>query len=122
MRIEVLIRRDRWIVGGALAIAVVLCWVWLVPMALHLKRDGMLCGVTSWQTCDTGDLEVLVAMWSVMMAGMMLPAAAPVVLLYACVARKSPGIERPSAQVNAFAWGYLVVWTLFSLGATAVQR
>jgi predicted metal-binding membrane protein len=64
---------------------------------------------------------MLFAMWAVMMAGMMLPSAAPVVLLYACVVRKSPGIDRPAAQVNAFTWGYLLVWTLFSLGATALQ-
>jgi predicted metal-binding membrane protein len=44
------------------------------------------------------------------------------VLLYACVVRKSPGIDAPTAQVNAFTWGYVVVWTLFSLGAAALQR
>lgn len=121
-RIEALVKRDRWLVGGALVVAVALAWAWLVPMALQLKRDGMMCGVTSWVTCDTGDLAMLFAMWAVMMAGMMLPSAAPVVLLYACVVRKSPGIGRPASHVNAFAWGYLLVWTLFSLGATALQR
>lgn len=121
-RIEALLRRDRWIVGAALAVAIALCWVWLVPMALQLKREGMMCGVTSWVTCDTGDLAMLFAMWAVMMAGMMLPSAAPIVLLYARVVRNGPGIERPAAQINAFAWGYLFLWTLFSLGATALQR
>lgn len=120
--IEALVRRDRWIVVGALAVAVALSWVWLVPMALRLKREGMMCGVTSWVTCDTGDLAMLFAMWAVMMAGMMLPSAAPMVLLYACVVRRSPGIERPAACINAFAWGYLVAWTTFSLCATALQR
>ena len=121
-RIETLVRRDRWVVGGALVVAVSLSWAWLVPMALQLKRDSMMCGVTSWVTCDTGDLVMLFAMWAVMMAGMMLPSVAPVVLLYACVVRKSPGIERPAAHVNAFAWGYLFVWTVFSLAATALQH
>jgi predicted metal-binding membrane protein len=120
--IEALLRRDRWIVGAALAVAVALCWAWLVPMALQLKREGMMCGVTSWVTCNAGDMAMLFAMWAVMMAGMMLPSAAPIVLLYACVVRKSPGIERPAAHINAFAWGYLVVWTVFSVGATALQR
>lgn len=120
--VETILRRERWIVGGALAVAVALCWAWLVPMALQLKREGMMCGVTSWVTCDTGDLLMLFAMWAVMMAGMMLPSAAPLVLLYACVVRKSPGIERPAAHVNAFAWGYLAAWTLFSVAATALQR
>jgi predicted metal-binding membrane protein len=120
--VESLMRRDRWVVSGALAIAVALCWVWLVPMALEMKRDGMMCGVTSWMTCDTGDLAMLFAMWAVMMAGMMLPSAAPALLLYARVIRHSPGAERVQAQVYAFAGGYLVVWTAFSLLATLLQR
>jgi predicted metal-binding membrane protein len=123
--IEVLLRRDRWLVGGALAVAVVLCWAWLVPMAREMEKEGMMCGVASWAMVDTwspGHLAMLFAMWAVMMAGMMLPSAAPIVLLYAGVVRKSPGIERPSAQVYAFAGGYLVVWTLFSLAATVLQR
>jgi predicted metal-binding membrane protein len=124
-RIEAILRRDRWIVGGALAVAVALCWIWLVPMAVQVKREGMMCGVASWAMVDTwglGHFAMLFAMWAVMMAGMMLPSAAPIVLLYACVVRRSPGIDRPAAHVNAFACGYLLMWTLFSLGSTALQH
>ena len=123
--VETLLRRDRWLVGGALIAAVALCWAWLVPMARTMEKDGMMCGVASWAMVDTWEvshLAMLVAMWAVMMAGMMLPSAAPIVLLYAGVVRKSPGIERPAAHVYAFAAGYLVVWTVFSLGATVLQR
>lgn len=84
-----------------------------------------MCGVASWGMVDTWEpsqLAMLFAMWAVMMAGMMLPSAAPIVLLYAGVVRKSPGFAHPSAQVYAFAGGYLVVWTLFSAGATVLQR
>lgn len=123
--VEVLLRRDRWLVGGALLTAVALCWWWLVPMARTVEKDGMMCGVASWGMVDTWDARhfaMLFAMWAVMMAGMMLPSAAPIVLLYAGVVRKSPGIERPAAHVYAFAGGYLVVWSLFSLIATLLQR
>jgi predicted metal-binding membrane protein len=120
--IESLLRRDRWLVAVALALAVALCWAWLVPMALEVKRDGMMCGITSWETCGTGDLAMLFAMWAVMMAGMMLPSAAPSLLLYARVIRHSPGAERVPAHVYAFAGGYLLVWTAFSVLATALQR
>jgi predicted metal-binding membrane protein len=123
--VEMLLRRDRWLAGGALVIVVVLCWAWLVPMARTMEREGMMCGVASWAMVDTWELNhlaMLVAMWAVMMAGMMLPSAAPIVLLYAGVVRKSPGIERPSAHIYGFAAGYLVVWTLFSVGATVLQR
>ena len=123
--IEILLRRDRWLVGAVLVIAVTLCWAWLVPMARTMEREGMMCGVASWAMVDTwspSTLAMLFAMWAVMMAGMMLPSATPILLLYAGVVRKSPGIERPAAHVYAFAAGYLVAWTLFSLGATLLQR
>lgn len=122
--IEAVLRRDRWLVGGALAATIALCWMWLVPMARELETEGMMCGVASWgavATWEAGHVIMLFAMWSVMMAGMMLPSAAPIVLLYACVVRKSPGVERPSTHVYAFAGGYLVAWIAFSVGATALQ-
>ena len=44
-------------------------------------------------------------------------------LLYGVVARRSTtGTSVASRQIYALAAGYLVVWALFSLGATALQR
>jgi hypothetical protein len=51
--VEFLLRRDRWLAGGALAVAFVLCWAWLVPMARTVEKDGMMCGVVSWAMVDT---------------------------------------------------------------------
>jgi predicted metal-binding membrane protein len=56
-----------------------------------------------------------------MMTGMMLPPASPLLLLYGFGARRSaPGTA--ARQLYALAAGYLMVWGLFSLGATALQR
>jgi predicted metal-binding membrane protein len=56
------------------------------------------------------------AMWSAMMIAMMVPSAAPAVLLYAKVYRHSAGESPPTA---AFVIGYLACWTGFSgLAAT----
>jgi predicted metal-binding membrane protein len=121
--LESLLRRDRWLVGGALAVAVALCWAWLVPMARDMY--GPMTGAAAWMMTDNWDfthLALLFAMWVVMMAGMMLPSAAPALLIYASVIRRSPAGERASAHVYAFAGGYLVVWTFFSLVATVLQR
>jgi predicted metal-binding membrane protein len=52
----------------------------------------------------------------------MLPSAAPAFLLYASVIRRSPEGARTPAHVYAFAGGYLLVWTVFSLAATVLQR
>ena len=121
--LEALLRRDRWLVGGSLAAAVALCWAWLVPMGRDMY--GAMDGTAAWMMTDTWDwphLVLLFAMWAVMMAGMMLPSAAPALLIYTAVIRKSPDGARAPAHANAFAGGYLVVWTLFSLLATILQR
>jgi predicted metal-binding membrane protein len=121
--LETLLLRDRWLIGGALAVTVALCWAWIVPMARDMY--GPMQGPSSWMMTDRWDfahLALLFAMWVVMMAGMMLPSAAPTLLLYAGVIRKSPDGARARAHVYAFTAGYLLVWTAFSLLATALQR
>jgi predicted metal-binding membrane protein len=121
--LESLLLRDRWLVGGALVITIGLCWAWIVPMARDMY--GSMQGPSAWMMTDTWDfphLALLFAMWVVMMAGMMLPSAAPTLFLYAGVIRKSPDGSRARAHVYAFAVGYLLVWTAFSLMATVLQR
>jgi predicted metal-binding membrane protein len=121
--LETLLRRDRWLVGGALVVATVLCWAWLVPMGRDMY--GAMDGAAKWMMVERWDffhLALLFAMWVVMMAGMMLPSAAPALLIYAMVVRRSDASARAPAHVYAFAGGYLVVWTLFSLLATILQR
>jgi predicted metal-binding membrane protein len=60
-------------------------------------------------------------MWSVMMTGMMLPSAAPTILLFARSVRSGSPVQAPIARTYAFAAGYLLAWTAFSLAATALQ-
>ncbi len=120
--LEFLLLRDRWIIGATLAIAAVLCWAWIVPMAVDMY--GPMTGPSAWMMTHHWDFPhqaLLFAMWAVMMIGMMLPSAAPALLLYAGVIRKSPEGERAKAHVYAFAGGYVLVWTVFSLLATAGQ-
>jgi len=114
--------RDRWFVGATLAAVVALCWGWIAPMALDMY--GPMTGCSAWMMTRTWDFThqaLLFAMWAVMMIGMMLPSAAPAVFLYASLVRRNAGNERVLAGVFAFAAGYLVVWTIFSLIATALQ-
>jgi len=121
--VETLLRRDRRLIGGALAVAVIVCWAWIVPMAVDMY--GRMDGASAWMMTDRWDgrhLVLLFAMWAVMMAGMMLPSAAPALLIYAAVIRRSPAGAAVNAHVNAFAAGYLLAWTLFSLAATVLQR
>jgi predicted metal-binding membrane protein len=100
------------------------CWMWIAVMAHDMY--GPMTGASAWMmtaTWDTAHLLLLWAMWAVMMAGMMLPSASPLVLLYGAMTRRSA--TEPAAasrQIYALAAGYLAAWTLFSLGATALQH
>jgi predicted metal-binding membrane protein len=70
---------------------------------------------------DVPHLLLLWAMWAVMMTGMMLPSAAPLLLLYGAAARRSSP-QAAAGRTYALAAGYVAAWTAFSLGATALQR
>src|SRR5688572_8939009 len=99
------------------------CWAWVVAMARDMY--GPMTGASAWMmtvTWDTPRLLLLWAMWAAMMAGMMLPTLAPTLLLFARATRTRQGIRNPSARVYAMAAGYVLVWALFSVGATALQR
>jgi len=121
--LETLLMRERLVLAGVLGVAVALCWAWIIPMGRDMY--GEMSGSSAWMMTREWDfrhLALLFAMWVVMMAGMMLPSAAPTLLLYARVVRSSPDRESASARVYAFAGGYLLVWTVFSLVATVLQR
>jgi predicted metal-binding membrane protein len=98
--------------------------MWIVVMARDMY--GPMTGVSAWMMTavwDARHLALLWAMWAVMMVGMMLPSATPMLLLYGSLARRSAtGASTASRQIYALAAGYLVVWALYSLGATALQR
>jgi predicted metal-binding membrane protein len=86
---------------------------------------GPMTGASAWMMTSVWDvphLVVLGSMWIAMMAAMMLPSAAPALLLYAAAVRRSEPHARASSQTYALAAGYLTVWALFSIGATVLQR
>ena len=56
-----------------------------------------------------------------MMAAMMLPSAAPILLLFARINRKEKSAGRPFIPTGIFAAGYLVAWGGFSALATGLQ-
>ena len=100
----------------------VLSWVWIVAMARDMY--GPMTGTSAWMMTlqwDAPHLLLLWAMWTVMMTGMMLPSASPLILLYGAAARRSAQ-RTATRQTYALAAGYLLAWAAFSLGATALQR
>ena len=109
--IESVLRRDRAVVAACLTAIAALAWAWLFSI-------GGMAAPARW---GIADFAVLFAMWAVMMVGMMVPAAAPMVLLFAAVNRRSREKGGPFAATGAFVAGYLAMWSGFSLGAVVLQ-
>src|SRR5919106_4587669 len=64
---------------------------------------------------------LILLMWLIMMIAMMLPGAAPTVLLFSAIARKWGMARGVPVSTGVFLAGYLAVWALFSMIATAAQ-
>ena len=127
--LERALRRDRLIVIGGLAGVVLLAAAYTVlgagmnMSALTMTRmavamPGMMMQPASW---TPGYALLVFLMWFVMMVAMMVPSAAPTVLLYAGLVRKRKAAHAPYVPASVFLAGYLVVWGLFSLIAGALQ-
>lgn len=120
--LEAALKRDRVVVLAGLVAAVALSWLYL----LLASRDmyGAMDGLSAWMMTAAWDLEyslLIFAMWVVMMVGMMLPSAAPAILLYSRILRNSPQAEAPVLRTYVFMAGYLLAWTGFSAVATVLQ-
>ena len=120
--LESALRYDRAPLLVLLVLLPLVSWMWIVVMARDMY--GPMTAASAWMmtaTWDVPHLLLLWGMWAVMMAGMMLPSASPMLLLYGVVARRSAQATA-AHHIYALAAGYLMVWTVFSLGATALQR
>ncbi len=128
------LRAPRFITIAGLTLMTALAWLWiasgagmphgaqysLFPFAADAGRSsqamaqGMAMAVWS-----AHNILLSFAMWWVMMVAMMIPAAAPVVLLYDRSYRTSYGSATP--PIWQFVSGYIVVWGVFSVFAAVAQ-
>ena len=101
--------RSRAVTVAALVLLVLAAWLYLLSGGGVSPMAGM---------ASAPGLPLAVLMWWTMMIAMMVPSAAPAILLYARVHRHSNDGPPPTA---AFLAGYLACWLGFSLLAAAVQ-
>ena len=119
--LEVALRHER-AATAVLVLVTLACWMWIALMAHDMY--GSMRGASAWMMTDDWDvahLLLLWAMWAAMMTAMMLPTAAPLVLLFAGALRGRREHDA-TLRIYALASGYLVVWAAFSVGATLLQR
>jgi predicted metal-binding membrane protein len=127
-----LLSRHSLIVGAALLALVLMAWAWLLshphaPMAdmpampgrdmAGMEMGGMTMNADPWSFAY---LATAFAMWSVMMVAMMLPSAAPMILLHARIDR-SDSESRRLLHSLLFVAAYVALWTGFSALAAAAQ-
>jgi predicted metal-binding membrane protein len=128
--LETVLRRDRQAVIGALTVVIALSWIWILLGAgvgmpaidtLLGSGAGDMAGMMTPAVWTLGYAAVMFTMWWVMMAAMMLPSAAPILLLFARINRKEKVAGKPFIPTGIFAAGYLVAWGGFSALATGMQ-
>jgi len=136
-RVEAALRRHRDITIAGLVLLIVLAWVWLLagagmgmdPLAslsphgapqagiVGMPMDGSPMTQPGWTQAR---IALTFSMWWIMMVAMMLPSAAPTILLYSR-ALAHEGEEAVSPSTTSFLAGYLLAWGVFSLLAALLQ-
>ena len=121
-------RRDRLVVGALLLLVAGLAWALTVHQDqqmdemeaamwrdMNMSMNGM---EPSW---TLPDVLLVFAMWSAMMAAMMVPGASPMLTAFAFINRRRRERSAPFIPTAVFLLGYLIAWTGFSALATALQ-
>ncbi|MGH2448262.1 MAG: DUF2182 domain-containing protein [Chloroflexota bacterium] len=101
------LRRSNILVIGTLAGLSALAWAGLAWQSTQTNAMG---GFTMGMTAP-----LFIVTWTVMMAAMMLPSAAPMFLMFARITRKKTRPGRISAAEWIFGAAYLLIWTAFGV-------
>ena len=127
------LRRDRITTSLALTLLTALAWSYLVWVSAGTSVGGM--DMTGFRMIPSGtgllmpahtswppiEFAFVFAMWTVMMVGMMIPSAVPMILMYARVGRCTQVQGAPLGATAYFGIGYVLVWAAFALFATLTQ-
>lgn len=111
------ISRDRAIVLASLVAIAGLAWAYLFALSQDMAAMDDMPGMA--MSSAPAPFLLTVTMWMVMMVGMMLPSAMPMILLFTAVQRKQG--KQPVITTGAFAAGYLLIWCGFAVAAAALQ-
>lgn len=126
--VEKALRRDRLITASAIGVIALLAWTYIILLSRQMNASmsevndmaamGMAMPEPAW---DVSRFVLTFLMWAVMMMAMMLPSAAPFILLYARVGRSAAADGVVFAPTFWFAAGYVLAWAGFSAMATLAQ-
>lgn len=106
---------------GVAALAWYYLWREAIGMSPMPMGSGLETGTMASQFWNVEWLGLTFIMWTIMMAAMMLPSAAPAILLYGAMARGNRKRGAMLLPAWLFAAGYLAVWAGFSMVVTVMQ-
>ena len=121
-------RHDKIVVLALVVLVSALAWAFTVHQAMRM--DEMEAAMWRDMNMSMNDMEpswmpvdalLMVAMWSAMMAAMMVPGASPMITAFATINRRRRERSAPYVPTAVFLLGYLIAWTGFSTLATTLQ-
>ena len=125
VRGQVILGRERYILLGGLAGMVICAWLYLFHLAQSMGDMPMQAGAAMatvyYEPWSAVEFFAMSFMWAIMMVGMMLPSAAPAILMFANISRKHRAEGRRFPSTVIFVSGYVMAWAAFSVAATALQ-
>ena len=107
--------RDHAAILLALIGLAAISWLYIYLQMSPMDEMAMPVAFSPWTAAD---FALNVAIWWVMMPGMMLPSAAPMILTFATVNRRKRARGQPFVPTAVFTTGYLTAWGLFGIAAT----
>lgn len=119
--IEAVLVRDRGVVLAGILLVAALAWAYTVYLAQDMDNIGTAMSMPMTESWGAVDFGLMLLMWVVMMVAMMVPTAAPMVLMFAKVSRKRREEQRPYVPTSVFLLGYVMVWGGFAALATLAQ-
>ncbi len=106
-------KRNPLLISTAVLAAALVTWIVTVQ-----RMRGMDAGPGT----DLGGLAWFIGVWVTMMAAMMLPSAAPMVLLFHHISSGRKQREQSDVPTSVFVLSYLAVWTGYGFAAYGVYR
>ncbi len=110
-------RRDRIVIAAALAAITALSWLYMYRQMQPMADMAEIMPAT-FAPWHAADFALNFLFWWAMMPGMMLPSAAPMIMMFAAINRKKRGRAEPYVPTAVFTAGYLAAWGVFGAVAT----
>ena len=114
-------KRDRKIVWSVIVVLSLLSRLFIFSEARGMNKGIALCCITKLYAWTPRDFFFTFLMWVVMMMAMMIPSASPMILMFTSVNHKRREKENHFVPTWIFLFGYIAVWTGFSVAATFTQ-